>query len=125
MSRRHPLSYPAPAQGKFHVQMNKEVLRDYYGAVFGSSFTRGPFKKVSVHGTIPVIIGAAATATGHSQMLVRSLAVLSCFIWLSLDVGRWVSEAEWQKQYKAIAFCIASCVLCCSAMGIMYWFLIS
>jgi hypothetical protein len=125
MSQKHSLGYRAPARTKLHTQVDKEVPHDYYSTVFHSSLMRGPFKEVSGHGTIPTIIGAAVAATGHSQMLVRSLAVVICAVWLSLDVGVWLSKTKWSKQWKGIAFCISSSFLCCLAMGIMYWFLAS
>jgi hypothetical protein len=92
MNRRHPLTYPAPAQAKIHTKKNRRVLRDYYAAIFHSQLMRGPFKKISGHGTVPIILGAAVTATGHAQMLVRSLAVIVCAVWFSLDVGVWLTE---------------------------------
>jgi len=105
--------------------MGREVPRDWYRIVFHGAFMRGPFKKISGHGTIPIIIGAAVVAEGHSQMLVRSIAVVVCAAWLGLDVGVWVSEYNWRRQFKAIVFCLASCILGCSAMGFMYYFLFS
>ncbi len=86
---------------------------------------RGPFKTISGQGTIPIIIGAATAATGHSQMLVRSAAVIICAIWLSLDVGIWISDTNWSKFWRGITFCASASFLCCSAMGIMFLFLSS
>lgn len=122
MSRKYPLSYPAAKTGS-HKQINEEVPRDYYSIVFRSSFMGGPFRKISGHGTLPIIIGAAVAATGHSQMLVRAVAVLVCSIWLSLDVGVWISGTQWPKQRKCMVYCVSSCLLGCSFMGITYWFL--
>jgi hypothetical protein len=128
MSRNHPLSYPAPQPPNRHFHPLRLVdhggeKKGLLDTIFGHPFMRGPFKKISGHGTIPIIIGAAVVAEGHSQMLVRSVAVVLCAVWLSLDIGVWISETKWQRQYKAITFCAASWLLCCGAMGIMYWFL--
>lgn len=123
MSRKYPLSYPAPAQTKFRTRVTEKVPSDYLSAVFKSSFMGGPLKKVSAHPTLPIIIGIATAATGHSQMLVRSLAIMLCATCLALDVGVWISKKGWRKQHKEIIFCVTSCLLCCSAMGAMYWFL--
>jgi hypothetical protein len=130
MSRNHPLNYPAPAPQKKHFSPLKLISdvpsrRFLFDVIFGHRVMREHFKKISGHETLPILIGAAVTATGHSQMLVRSMAVVVCAVWLSLDVGIWVSAAKWKRQYKAIAFCVASSLLCCLSMGIMYWFLIS
>lgn len=130
MSRKYPLSYPAPIPKKrtsYPLRLiprtqNREFLFD---AIFSHSAMRERFQKVSVHGTIPILLGGAVTATGHSQMLVRSLAVVICAVWLSLDIGVWLSEAKWSEHWKGLAFCASSSVLCCLAMGIMYWFLAS
>lgn len=83
---------------------------------------RGPFRKISGHGIIPLIIGAAI-AEGTSHMFARSLAVLLCAIWFSLDVGIWISETNWKKHYKQIAFCVTACLLYSCALGIMLLFL--
>jgi hypothetical protein len=83
----------------------------------------GPFKKVSAHGTIPIIIGAALAATGASQMFMRSLAILVCAIWFSLDVGIWIAETNWKRHYKQISFCVTLCLLCCGALRITKSFL--
>jgi hypothetical protein len=124
------LSYPAPIPSRRHFhplvgipQTPKKV--GLFDAIFSHPIMRKQFKKFSGHGTFPIILGAAATATGHSQMLVRSIAVVVCAIWLSLDVGIWISEANWREQVKAIVFCASTWILCCLAMGIMYWFLLS
>jgi hypothetical protein len=58
-------------------------------------------------------------------MVVRSVAIIVCAIWLSMDVGVWVSEARWGEQWKVILFSTSLCVLACLAMGIMWWFLSS
>ncbi len=58
-------------------------------------------------------------------MFVRSLAVVFCAVWLSIDIGIWISETKLSKQSKSIMFSTASCALCCLAMGIMYWFMFS
>jgi hypothetical protein len=86
---------------------------------------REHFKKISGHGTFPILIGAAAAAMGHSQMFVRSAAVVLCAVWFSIDVGIWIAEAKWPRQWKSMVFSAVSCGLCCLAMGIMYWFLMS
>ena len=86
---------------------------------------RGPFKTVSAHGAIPLLIGAAVTASGYSQMIVRSVAIVLCAVWLALDIGVWIFSLEWSTGKKNMVFCISACILCCLAMGVMYWFLAS
>ena len=86
---------------------------------------RENLKAVSGHGVFPLLIGALIAATGHSQMFWRSLGVLLCAVWLSLDVGLWISKAKWKEQYKAILFCAATCMLCVLAMCFMRGFLLS
>jgi hypothetical protein len=124
MSLKHPLTYPAPTQATFHTQIPKTV-RDYYNLVFHNGFMRGPFKKISAHGAIPLAIGLAATALGHSQMFVRSVALIISAVWISLDIGVWLGETNWSQHRKIWLFCLFSWILCCSAMGIMYWFMLS
>ena len=130
MTRNRPLSYPARTPQKRHFNPLKLISgapsrRFFFDIVFGHRLMREHFKKVSRHGTIPILLGAAVAATGHSQMFVRSLAVILCAIWFSLDVGVWVSATEWKRQYKAMVLCIASSLLCCLSMAVMYWFLLS
>src|ERR1039457_7048458 len=107
MSRKYPLSYPAPAQTKFQARIEKTGSLDYYNAVFGSAFMRGTFKKISGHGIVPILIGVLAVATGSLQMPFRSMAVIISAVWLSLDIGVWISEAKWSKHLKILAFCIS------------------
>jgi hypothetical protein len=130
MSRSHPLSYPAPQPSKRHFhplllihQTGKR--KGLLDTIFSHPFMRGPFKKISGHGTIPILIGAAVVAEGHSHLLVRGIAIVLCALWLSLDAGVWISETNWRPQYKAMWFCVTTCTLSCLAMGVMYWFLLS
>jgi len=99
--------------------------KSIYESLFGNVAFWKKFKAVSGHVTIPILIGSAVTATGHSYMLVRSAAIIVCAVWLSLDIGVWTSETAWSQGRKAIVFCLATCILCCMGMGIMYWFLFS
>ena len=57
-------------------------------------------------------------------MFWSSLGVLLCALWLSLEMGVWISE-KWRKPYKAIGFCTFTCGWCCLAMLVMYGFLVS
>jgi hypothetical protein len=125
MTTKPRLTYPAPNQGKFHTDRKKQNSRDYFNAVFGSSFMRGPFTAISRHGITPLILGALVTATGHSYMLIRGLGVIISAVWFSVDIGVWLSEKKREWPYKFSTFCTCFPVLCCLAMGIMHWFLSS
>src|SRR5665213_1970674 len=105
MSRKYPLSYPAPDQKHFHAKRTPKAPRDYYDLVFCSSFIQGPFKKFSIHGTTPILVGALIAATGSLQMIARSIGVLICALWLSLDIGAWISATRWKQHYKVIGLC--------------------
>lgn len=83
-------------------------------------------EKLSGHGIFPILIGAAVGATGHSQMLVRSLGILACCIWLSFGSGVWVEKRKsWSNQRKAVIFSLACSMLASASAGVMYWFLAS
>jgi hypothetical protein len=128
MSQKHPLHYPAPVsldKSFLSLPIQKMAKIAIYDRIFGHSMMRVHFKRISVQGVIPIIIGAAVAATGHSQMFVRSLAVCVCAVWLSVDIGIWISETDWQAQWKGWWFCLSTTFLCCFSMGIMYWFLLS
>lgn len=70
-----------------------------------------------------MLIGAALAMEGHSRMLVRSIAMFICAIWLSLDAGSWISDSKWKAYWKACAFCATTSVLSCISMSAMYLFL--
>ena len=48
-----------------------------------------------------------------------------CAVWLSLDVGIWISEAKLEKRAKVTYFCSVATILCCFSMAVMYLFLSS
>ena len=91
--------------------------------VFGNSFMRGPFRAISGHGVGPLILGTGITAQGHSYMFVRSMALVICAVWISLEIGVRLSESKWSEHWKLIVFVMTWCLLGCLAMGVMYWFL--
>jgi hypothetical protein len=125
MSRKYPLTYPAPAQRRFRARINKAVPRDYYDAAFRSSFMRGPFKKVSKNWASTLFLGALIAATGHSWMVLRSLALVVIAVCLALDAGLWINRKVRSSYWKASAFSLSLSAFCCLAMTIMYFFLAS
>jgi hypothetical protein len=129
MSKNRPLHYPAPKKEGFHPSASITVdVRDrrfWFDTFFQHKLFQQQFRRLSLHGVIPVVIGAAATAAGHAQITIRGAAVVVSAGWLSLDIAGWTSETQWKKQYKAIVFCTASCLICFLAMIVMNWFLVS
>jgi hypothetical protein len=130
MSRSHPLSYPAPQPSKKHFHPLKFILPNDYSKslldqILANPFMRGPFRKISGHGTIPILLGAAVVAEGQFHLLVRGIAIALCALWLSLDGGVWICETKWKPGYKAIGFGATAGVLSSLAMVVMYWFLLS
>jgi hypothetical protein len=125
MSRKYPLSYPAPQSGRNRKGPRDDSRKGLFDRVFGNTFMRDWFHKISVHGITPILIGAAATASGNFNMPIRSIAMLVCATWLSIDLGIWLSGKKWKVQWKFISFTLAFCLSCCIAMSVMYRFLLS
>jgi hypothetical protein len=94
-------------------------------AVFSNSTVRSVVKAISGHGLWPILIATGVTISGHSAMLIRSVALLVCAIWLSVDIAIWIAEKKWPLYLKSMALSAAMTGSCCLAMGIMYWFLLS
>jgi hypothetical protein len=84
---------------------------------------RGPFKAISQHGLVPLVLGTLLAFTGTKAMVVRSVALLVCALWLSLDIGLAIAERKWSKYLKIDSFCAATCLCFCVGMLIMYSFL--
>jgi hypothetical protein len=130
MSLQNSLTYPPRKQTKrqFHPSWNMptEAERAFlFDLLFETALMRH-IEELSGHGFIPLLIGAALAATGHSQMLVRSLAIIACYVWLSFGMGVWISRnKKWSSQRKAIAFCLCCSMLTSLSMAVMYWFLSS
>jgi hypothetical protein len=127
MILKNPLTYPPRKQTKRQFHPSRDIPREssspfLFDRIFKHPVMRS-LEKFSRHGIIPLLIGAAVTATGHSQMLVRSIALAMCAIWLSFDLGVWVSKKRWPNHKKAMIFSTLTCLICCSSIGIMYWFL--
>jgi hypothetical protein len=85
--------------------------------IFGHKAFQEWFKKISGHGVVPVIIGAAVTVTGYSEMHVRSVALTLCALWFAIDVGIWLAETK--SNYKEALFAASAGLLFSSAMAIM------
>jgi hypothetical protein len=94
---------------------------EVFKEIFGHRFLQIWFKKISGHGVAPVLIGAAVVASGYSEMYIRSVAVMVCAVWFSIDVGIWLAETK--SKYKETIFCLCAGLICSLGMGIMYWFL--
>jgi hypothetical protein len=131
MSNKYPLTYPAlPIQAK-RVTFSRlwltsmKIPHGYFDAFFGCKFMRGTFKRISGHGTVPLIIGLLLAATGSSAMLFRFVGLLVCALWLSLDIGIWLSKSTFSKFVKHWLFCAATCLCFVLAMRAMEGILIS
>jgi hypothetical protein len=96
-----------------------------FSILFANGKLREAFKYVSRYWLASIFIGIAVTVTGHSYMLVRSIALLACAVWLSIDAGIFLSEGNLCLLVKPIIFSAATTVSFAAAMGIMYWFLSS
>ena len=84
------------------------------------------FKKVTSHPVVPTALGTAVAVTGHSEMFIRSIAMVVFALWLCIDVGIWLWESEWPpKPWKPMVFASVSCVSLLSVMIVMRWFLVS
>jgi hypothetical protein len=103
----------------------EDSRKNLFDGVFGNTFMREWFQKISGHGITPIFISTAVTATGNSNMFIRSVAVMLCAVWLSIDVGIWLSSKKWKAPWKSILFAIAFCLSSSVGMGIMRWFLVS
>lgn len=101
----------------------KVVKVSIFQQIFGHKVLQEWFKKISLHGVVPVIIGAAATLTGYFDMYVRSAAVMICAGWFCIDVGVWLAQTK--SKFKEPIFGLCCGFICCLGMGTMYWFLIS
>lgn len=99
------------------------LARFLFDTIFSSSSVRESLKAISGHGLFPVVIAAAVTITGHSYILIRSIALLLCALWVSLDVGVVLSEKKSVPEWKSIAFSVVWCVSFCVALGIRSWFI--
>jgi hypothetical protein len=127
MSLKEALTYPPRNQTKRQFHPSSAIPKEppsifAFDYIFRYPVMRS-LEKFSGHAIIPLLIGAAITATGHSQMLVRSAALIICAVWLCFDLGVWVSKRKWSNHKKAMVFSFLSCLISCSSMGIMYWFL--
>jgi hypothetical protein len=125
MSRKYPLSYPAPQQERFHTKRKAHTRKTLFELIFRTTLLQKYYKKLPGHWFFPILVGTAVTASGHSSMLVRSYALAFCALFLSLDVGLWLFDRPWKIWTKAISFSAACCLWSCLAMGVMYWFLSS
>ena len=107
------------------VPREKRIVypKGLFDSIFGNRFMREHFKKWSLHGILPVVLGAGVVIEGHSAIEIRSLMVVACAIWVSLDVAIYVSEGNCSKYVKALIWSSVTSVLFCAAMGCMYWFL--
>jgi len=57
-------------------------------------------------------------------MLIRSIALLVCVVWMALDIGLWIARSKTLK-YKEALFCLCFCVLSVGTMLAMWRFLAS
>jgi hypothetical protein len=94
---------------------------DLFTELFQHDFFQKWFRKISVHGVLPIAIGAGVTVTGYSEMDIRSFAVMACAVWFSIDIGIWLAETK--SKYKEAIFCLCAGIICSLGMGVMYWFL--
>src|SRR3989442_12768357 len=79
------------------LQPKKRVHpKDLFDRLFGNPFMRSAFKKISGHGLIPVVLGAAVIIEGHSAMQIRSAALMVCATWLAADIGVEISDNNWE-----------------------------
>ncbi len=99
-------------------KVNRAVV---FQEIFGHEFLQTWFRKISGHGVVPVLIGAAVTASGYSEMYIRSVAVMICAGWFSVDVGIWLADAK--TKHKEAIFGLCTGLICSLGMVIMYWFL--
>jgi hypothetical protein len=101
------------------------AARLMFDGLFGNEDVQAILKSISGHGLFPILIATGITITGHSAMLVRSIALVVCAIWLSVDIAVWISQRRWRVHWKSMAFSAVTTLACCAAMGIMYWFMLS
>jgi hypothetical protein len=118
------LTYPARKQGEFHTQIEKLIPGSIFGSFFDRELMRVYYKKIPGHWLFPIILGALVTATGHFSMFWRSIALVFCALFLSLDAGLWISERpSWSAGRKSILFSVTTCFLFCLVMYFMGQFL--
>jgi hypothetical protein len=77
MSKKDYLSYPAPRPQKRTFNPLKDIgkspEKNYFDRVFRGDFMQGWFKKISLHGLLPVVLGAILTLTGTRAMALKSI----------------------------------------------------
>jgi hypothetical protein len=92
--------------------------------VFGNKSVRQSFTRWSGHGLVPLVLSVAVTFIGHSELVIKSAALILCAIWISLDIGAELAgKSKWPAYKKAIIFCTTFFAFSCAAMGTMWWFL--
>ena len=99
--------------------------RSIFDKLFGNQFMRETFVRWSVHGVVPIVLGAAVVIDGHAAIQIRSAGVLLCAAWLATDIGIELSKKNWSAQAKAIGFSALTTVIFCAAMACMYWFFLT
>ena len=63
------------------------------------------------------------TLTVPSAMIVKSIALSICALWLSISSGIEFADKRWSKYWKGIVFCVSTCLCFCLAMIFMRTFL--
>ena len=101
------------------------AARIVFSGILGNKHIQRAVRAISGHGLFPIFVATAITITGHSAMLIRSIALIICAIWLSVDVAIYVSDRTWNLYWKSIFLSLVTTLACCASMGIMYWFLSS
>jgi hypothetical protein len=86
---------------------------------------RRGFRPISLHAVVPILLGGLLAATGHSQILWRSIVLVVCAVWVSLDIGIWLSQQSWVAGWKSIIFSITLSLLCTASMVGMWNFMSS
>jgi hypothetical protein len=105
------------------VKNPKTHSKGFFDRIFGRPFMREQFKKWSVHGLVPIILGAAVVIEQPSAIQIRSAAVMVCAAWLAIDIGIEISERNWDARVKGIVFSVLSGLIFCAGIGLMYSFL--
>jgi hypothetical protein len=127
MSRKYSLHYPAPRVRSLHGRPKLPTYRGTVQLVFGRERLRRIFKATVAHGIFVILVAALISATGQFDILIRSVGIFLCVLWLTVDVGVWLSERKsrlWQH-LAASCFSFAFCVFSCVGMLLMHLFLSS
>jgi hypothetical protein len=125
VSRKYPLTYPAVSHLPSRKSPKEADTKTWFDKTFGYAPLRKRFKNVIGHGVSTIAIGTFIRFSGPSEIPIKSVGLLICVLWLTTDIGVWLSETmptRWKLASPAV-FSLSFCVVSLVSMNLMRSFL--